>query len=132
MRIRMKKICLLFCILFSSVFFFACTKVELNPEPVPIPPVPKGNGVAVLSWDIVSTNIVQEPLTGEVRYRIYFGIESGKYLWEKDVGTGTIEDDRVSYTFRDLGEGNEYFFVVRAYSSGGESSNSNEVSKFVE
>ncbi|MFP4015516.1 MAG: fibronectin type III domain-containing protein [Halanaerobiales bacterium] len=125
------------CLILSITLLIACSEVAIDPSPVPPPPepsdtYPEGNGEATLTWDAVTTNIEEDTITTEVRYRIYFGDESGSYPWYKEVGTGNIEGDRISYTFRDLAEGNEYFFIVRAYSSGGESSNSNEVSKFIE
>ncbi|MFP4661804.1 MAG: fibronectin type III domain-containing protein [Halanaerobiales bacterium] len=129
----MKKTILITCLILSLIFLNACSEKAVDPSPVPPPPPsPSATGEATLSWDEVTTNVEQGTITGEIGYRIYYGNESGNYPWYKDVGTGNIEDNRVSYTINDLEVNEEYFFVVRAYSSGGESSNSNEVSKLIE
>ncbi|MFP4015514.1 MAG: fibronectin type III domain-containing protein [Halanaerobiales bacterium] len=129
----MKKTILITCLILNLIFLNACSEKAVDPSPVPPPPPPpSATGEATLSWDVVTINVEQGTITGEIGYRIYYGNESENYPWYKDVGTGNIEDNRVSYTINDLEVNEEYFFVVRAYSSGGESSNSNEVSMLIE
>ena len=66
------------------------------------------------------------PLTDLAGYKIYFGISSGNYTQNIDVGNVT------SYTVTNLSTGTAYYFATTAYdASSNESSFSNEVSKTI-
>ena len=68
-----------------------------------------------LAWDVDSDPSV-------VGYRLYYGISSGNYTQNTDVGNGT------TVTITNLTVGYTYFFVVRAYNAFGlESPTSNVV-----
>ncbi len=69
-----------------------------------------------LSWDSVSGNV-----TG---YRIWYGKAKDSHTSSKELGNVT----EYSLNNLPLEEDVKYYFVVRAYNSGGESGDSNEVS----
>jgi hypothetical protein len=50
-------------------------------------------------------------------YKVYYGTESGKYSVVKDVGNTTV------YVADNLTDGQDYFFVVKAYDQAGNESN---------
>lgn len=68
-------------------------------------------------------------------YRIYYGLESGKYLQPKGAGIDThlTEDpSKPKFTIKNLTSGKTYFFAVTTYDASGlESDFSGEVSKIV-
>jgi hypothetical protein len=69
----------------------------------------------VLAWDASTT-------TGVSGYRVHYGTTPSTYPNSIDVGTQT------TYTVSGLVPGVRYYFVVSAYSAGGTSNYSNEVS----
>ncbi len=74
-----------------------------------------------LNWDPPTTNIDGTPLTDLAGYRVYFGTDSGVYVYKNDVGNST------SCTIGGLTPG-FWCFAVTAYDlSGNESDYSNEV-----
>ncbi len=76
-------------------------------------------GSLIATW---SAN-TEDDLAG---YKIYYGTESGNYTVEEDVGNTTV------YVAEDLLDGQEYFFVVKAYDyAGNVSAPSTEVSATV-
>ena len=72
-----------------------------------------------LSWTAV-------PDSSILGYKVYWGTESGRYDASADAGPDP------TYTIGGLSAGTMYFFAVSAYSSGGESALSDEVSSVVE
>lgn len=70
-----------------------------------------------LGWDAV----VPAPLG----YKVYYGSASGNYTLNVDAG------NLLTATVFNLTPSQRYYFVVRAYNSAGESSNSNEVHNFI-
>ncbi|WNR45238.1 fibronectin type III domain-containing protein [Paenibacillus roseipurpureus] len=90
---------------------------SLKPVASPAPSAPVlnapsvGSGQVSLNWSAVS---------GATGYKVKYGIASGSHTTTIDVGSVT------SYTVTGLTNGTTYYFVVTAYSSGGESSKSNE------
>ena len=79
-----------------------------------------------LSWIPPTTKADGTPLTDLTGYKIYFGVSSGNYTQNIDVGNVT------SYTVTNLSTGTAYYFATTAYdASSNESSFSNEVSKTI-
>jgi len=71
---------------------------------------------ACLEWDAPD---------GEVNgYRIYYGVKSGTYTGNMDVGTSA----RCLLSDLPLKDSTTYYFTVRAYNDTGESGDSNEIS----
>jgi hypothetical protein len=69
----------------------------------------------VLKWDPAQGSDVSG-------YRLYYGIVSGAYIHQLDVGSTT------STLVSNLSKGRTYFFAVAAYNAAAESSRSNEIS----
>jgi fibronectin type 3 domain-containing protein len=83
--------------------------------------IPSASGVAAsgegpkLQWDAV---------TGAVEgYKVYYGTLSGSYPYSKDVGNVT----QCLLSSLSLADGQTYYFVIRSYTSAGESDNSNVI-----
>ncbi len=74
------------------------------------------SAATILSWSACAGEV-----TG---YRIYYGTTPASYPFNKEVGKVT----QYPLSSLSLSEGNTYYFVIRAYNSAGESTNSNEVS----
>jgi hypothetical protein len=72
-----------------------------------------------LSWTAV-------PEPSVMGYKVYWGTMSHEYDSHVDIGSA------VSYTLSGLKPGTTYYFAVSAYSLGGESALSTEVSAFVD
>jgi hypothetical protein len=69
--------------------------------------------------------LVWDPSTGEVNgYRIYYGLATGSYASNKDVGSVT----EFPLANLPLQEKKTYYFTAKAYNGAGESAGSNEVS----
>ncbi len=62
-----------------------------------------------LAWD-------PNPEADLAGYRIFFGLESGKYTSHVDVGNKT------SYTFLTIAPGKKYYFAVKAYNAANQES----------
>jgi hypothetical protein len=77
-----------------------------------------------LSWDAPTTNADGTPLTDLAGYKIYYGLSSGNY--SQNINVGNV----LTYTVRNLLANITYYFVATAYDlSGNESAYSNEVFK---
>ena len=72
-----------------------------------------------LSWTAVADSSV-------LGYKVYWGTESRNYEGNADAGPNP------TYTVKGLTPGQTYFFAVSAYSAGGESALSTEVSSLAE
>jgi hypothetical protein len=69
--------------------------------------------------------LVWDPSTGEVNgYRIYYGLSTGSYTSNRDVGRVT----EFPLANLPLQEKRTYYFTAKAYNAAGESAGSNEVS----
>ncbi len=79
---------------------------------------------ALVSIAFAGPKLVWEASTGADGYRVYWGTASGSHPNSKDVGD-SLEEPLSG--LNGLSPGVEYFFVVRAYNSAGESGDSNEV-----
>jgi hypothetical protein len=79
-----------------------------------------------LTWIPPTTKADGAPLTDLAGYKIYYGVSSGSYTQNIDVGNIT------TYTVTNLSTGTAYYFATTAYdASSNESSFSNEVSKTI-
>ena len=79
-----------------------------------------------LSWIPPTTKADGTPLTDLAGYKIYYGLSSGNYTQNIDIGNVT------SYTVTNLSTGTAYYFATTAYdTSSNESSFSNEVRKTI-
>ena len=74
-----------------------------------------GNAQIALSWNAVS---------GATSYKVFRSTTSGTYSYTAPLATVTT----TTYADVSAANGTTYFYVVRAFNAGGESSNSNEVS----
>ncbi|THB80448.1 MAG: hypothetical protein D3926_07070 [Desulfobacteraceae bacterium] len=103
----------------GETYYLAVTAVDTSgnesgySSPEVIKSIPAQITGQKLLWDAV-----QGEVTG---YRIYYGLSEGSYTQSADAGTAT------EYPLADLSltQGTNYYFVVRAYNSSGESGNSN-------
>jgi hypothetical protein len=85
-------------------------------------------GAATLSWTPPTQNTDGTSLTNLAGYRIYYGTSSSALTQMVQVNTAGVS----SYVIENL-TSSTYYFAVRAYTSaGGESSNSNLVTKVVQ
>jgi hypothetical protein len=85
-------------------------------------------GTAALSWTPPTTNTDGSSLTNLAGYRIYYGVNANELISTIQVSNAGM----TSYVIDNLAPGT-YYFVVRAYTSGGaESANSNTTSKVVQ
>jgi hypothetical protein len=80
-----------------------------------------GSGSTSLAWEAPTTHADGTPATDIAGYKIYYGTSSENYNTEIDAGNVT------SYTVANLAPGTYYFTTSAYYTSGGESSLSNEV-----
>jgi hypothetical protein len=78
-----------------------------------------------LTWTAPATNADGSPLTNLSGYNLHYGTSSGAYTSTINVGNVT------SYTLNNLSAGSYYFAATAYNSSGGESTDSNEVMKTV-
>ena len=83
-------------------------------------------GDVTLSWSSPVTNADGTLLTDLAGYRIYYGTDTGNYVYYVDIG------NVISYQINDLEAGLTYYFAVTAYdTSGNESAYSNEVERYI-